>query len=250
MSTSLEVLSKAIQNHQPGVISVRDGGVTNQIEVCFGEEAHEEGMDGFWALMTSGSAKLVDLLVQSQSTIEVAFNTDSATVFFDSALLKKKRQWFKQQLLLKRPEQVSIVERRKGNRELVPHDVEVTGRISPTKQTEGTVCDIAARVWDVSPTGASFLCRADQPLPKMEVGEPLAITLIFNGGEHRLTACHRYTQRLSSSSVKLGVQYDAEAVADPSIAARYQQLLEEIQSLNIRRSFRNTLRNRFSWAPN
>ena len=61
MSTSLEVLSKAIQNHQPGVISVRDNGVTSQIEVRFGEESHEDGLDGFWALMTSGSAKLVRL---------------------------------------------------------------------------------------------------------------------------------------------------------------------------------------------
>lgn len=250
MSTGLDVLNRAIQDRQPGVISVRDGGVTRQIEVRFAHETNEDGVDGFWAQMTDGSARLVDLLVRSQSTVEVAFNTASATVFFDSALLKRKRQWFKQQLLLRRPDQVSIVERRKGNRELVPHDVEVTGRITPTQQTQGTVCDIAARVWDVSPTGASFLCRADQPLPKMEVGEPLAITLVFNGAEHRMTACHRYTQRLSSSSVKLGVQFDAEAGADPAVAARYQQLLEEVQSLNIRRSFRHTLRNRFSVLPN
>lgn len=246
MSTGLDVLYRAIQDRQPGVISVRDGGVTHQIEVRFDAETREDGVDAFWARMTDGSARLVDLLVRSQSTVEVAFNTASATVFFDSSLLKRKRQWFKHQLLLKRPEQLSIVERRKGNRELVPHDVEVTGRITPTQQTQGTVCDIAARVWDVSPTGASFLCRTDQPLPKMEAGEALTITLMYRGSEHRMTACHRYTQRLSSSSVKLGVEFDAAAAADPAVTARYQQLLEEIQSLNIRRSFRHTLRNRFS----
>ena len=250
MSTGLDVLNRAIVDHQPGVISVRDKGVTHQIQVCFIEESTEANLDGVWARMTGGSPKLLNWLLQSQSTIEVAFNTETATVFFDSSLLKQKRQWFTRCLLLKRPEQLSIVERRKGNRELIPRDVEVHGRITPVQQTEGTVCEIAARVWDVSPTGAAFLCRADQPLPKMAVGEPLSITLTYNGSEHKMTACHRYTQRLSSSTVKLGVQSSTDGAADPEAAARYQQMLEEIQSLNIRRSFRHTLRNRFSIQPN
>src|SRR5690242_9756863 len=102
MSTGLDVLNKAIVDNQPGVISVRDNGVTHQIQVCFTEESREEGLDGFWARMTSGSPKLLNWLLQSQTTVEVAFNTESSTVFFDSSLLRKKRQWFTRCLLLKR----------------------------------------------------------------------------------------------------------------------------------------------------
>lgn len=245
MSTGLDVLTKAVVAQQPAIVSIREGGVTHQVHIRFGQETREDDADAIWAQFISGDPKLLPQLAQARATVEVAFNTESATVFFDSEVLRNRRQWFTRSLLLKRPEQLSIVERRKGNRELIPQDVEVHGRITPARQTDGTACDIAARVWDVSPTGAAFLCRADQPMPKMEVGEPLAIILSLNGQEHRMNACHRYTQRLSSSTVKLGVQFNGDEAADPQTMACYQQLLEEMQSLNIRRSFRHTLRKRF-----
>jgi len=250
MSVGLELLEKAIDTGQTGVVSVRDGGHTHEIHVRFTGASVENGESGFWGQVLHGDAAVLDWLVSARATVEVAFNTEQASVFFDSALLKQRRQWFSQRVLLKRPEQLTIIERRKDNREPVPADVEVMARIVRSNGESGTVCELAARVWDVSPTGASFLCRSDQPLPKLEVGEPLSITLLFNGGEHRVNACHRYTQRLSSSSVRLGVQFNAEDKVDPAVSARFRQLLEELQSLRIRRGFREVLRKRFGFNVN
>lgn len=245
MSVSLEMLDKAVESGRDGVISVRDGGTTHQIHVRFAGGGKEDGQDGFWSMVIEGDADVLEWLVRAHATIEVSFNTEQASVFFDSALLKKRKQWFSQRVFMKRPEQVNVIERRKDNREQVPDDVEVAARITRPDDSTSPVCELVARVWDVSPTGASFLCRADQPLPKLAVGEPLAITLIFNGAEHRVTAHHRYTQRLSSSSVRLGVQFNLEDKVDPALAARFRQLVEDLQSLRIRRGFRNVLRRTF-----
>lgn len=250
MSVGLELLDKAIDTGQTGVISVRDGGHTHEVHVRFTGESIQNGESGFWGHVTRGDAEVLDWLVRAQATVEVAFNTEQASVFFDSALLRQRRQWFKKRVLLKRPERLTIIERRKDNREPVPADVEVMARIVRLTAEDGTPCELAARVWDVSPTGASFLCRSDQPLPKLEVGEPLSITLLFNSTEHRVNACHRYAQRLSSSSVRLGVQFNSEDKVDPAASARFRQLLEELQSLRIRRSFRNVLRKRFGFSVN
>ena len=249
MSVGLEVLNRAIEAESSAIVSVREGGATHQVSIRLLTE-EDRAAEGFWAQIVKGDAKLIEGLLQSHATVEVTFNTENASVFFDSVPLKQRRQWFSRRILLRRPEQLTIVERRKDSREPVPRDIEVPAVLARDGGSVETYCEISARVWDVSPTGASFICRADQPIPKLEVGESLSIILLYNGTEHRLTACHRYTQRLSSSSVRLGVQFNAEEAFDPAALARFREMLEELQGLRIRRSFRKMLRKTFHFSPN
>lgn len=250
MNVSLDVLNDAIRGRQEGLISVRDGGAMHQLGVRFTGEGNQDGVQGFWGQLVKGNGELVDWLIKAAATVEVSFNTEKSSVFFDSALLLKQRQWFRERVLLKKPEQLTIVERRKDNRELVPEDVEINAQISRAEQANGPTCDLSARVFDLSPTGASFLCRADQPLPKLEDGEPLSVRFLWSGNEHRAAAWHRHTQRLSSSTVRLGVQFDLKGAVDFTSQARFRALLEQLHSVGIRRSFRSQLRKRFHFDVN
>jgi len=247
MNGGLEVLDRAIAHGQTAVVSVREGGTTRRVYVRFTPIDGEATQDGFWTNVLEDRDHILDDLIRTAATVEVSFNTDQASVFFDSVPIRRRRQWFGRQVLMRHPDQLTLVERRKDSREPIPDDIEVPAILVRGGEGGESYCEIGARVWDLSATGASFLCRADQPLPKLETGEPLAISLIYHGAEHRLNACHRYTQRLSSSSVRLGVQFNAQDSVDPSALARFRQLLEDLESLRIRRTFRGALRQTFSF---
>jgi c-di-GMP-binding flagellar brake protein YcgR len=238
MSDNQDVLTQAIERRQEGVITVRDGGVTHQITLRFAQEARQADQDGFWSDVLRGDSQWLEWLINAKATVEVSFNSPWSSVFFDSAVLAQRVRRRVPQAFLSKPQRLSIVQRRQDNREPVPQDIEMVAQLTRINHQEGPPCELVARVFDVSATGASFVCRADQPLPRLEIGEPLSILLVFNEVGHQVLASHRYTQRLSGTSVRIGVEFDKHEAAS---AQKFQQYLADLEELRVRRTFRSAL---------
>src|SRR5438874_1980692 len=61
------------------------------------------------------------------------------------------------------------------------------------------------RIWDLSPQGASVIAPVSQGLLSAPSTERLWVFISYNGFEHRLAARVRHTEKLSSSSLRLGL---------------------------------------------
>ena len=101
---------------------------------------------------------------------------------------------------------------------------------------------LRAQLWDISLTGAAFLCPLHPDLPEPGVGEAFAVLLTFQEFEFRFNARCRHVQRLSSTSLRAGMEFHAEKELDPPSLSRFNQMLEELEALRIRRTFRSALR--------
>lgn len=234
-----DVLSQAIEQGREATITVRDGGVTHQIALRLAQPDRYGGQEGFWGDVVRGDSQWLDWLISAKATVEISFSTPWSSVFFDGAVLAKRERKRLQQAFVANPQKMSIVQRRQDNREPIPDDIEMVAQLTRVNHQGGPPCELVARVFDVSATGASFICRADQPLPRMEIGEPLSILLVFNEVGHQVVGSHRYTQRLSSTSVRIGVEFDKQ---ETSSARKFQQYLADLQELRVRRTFRTALR--------
>src|SRR5687767_11878553 len=120
-----DVLMNAFENRLPAVLSVRDpGGGTQQLPVRLLAECDEAGGEGIWAQLEPEAVALVAPMLQSGQTVELTFSTTDAKVYFDTAVLKKNRNfWFNRTVLLRLPESVTVLEQRKSAREWVPEEV-------------------------------------------------------------------------------------------------------------------------------
>jgi hypothetical protein len=237
---SLQVVNKAVADRVHGIISAREGDLTHRISVRFaGDEPTEEHL-GFWARIVEGEPGVLHNLIETGSTLEVSFRTQTASIFFDTIPLRERRKLFSHRVLLRYPDHITIIERRKDSRETVAEEIVIEARMQP----EGDATQWIGRLWDISPTGASFLCGTNPPPPKLALDDPLSIALSFNHAERKLIALHRYTQPLSSSTVRLGVQFPAGGDFDPK-SEWFLEMVEHLRSRRIRDTFRHTLRKTF-----
>lgn len=229
------LLSEAIANRDQVFLSTgidRSGQLVARLDGGVNEVDHT-----FAATITEGDAQLLDPMVVDGRPLEVSFTTPSARVFFDSIPLKRERKWFRHRLLLRWPEQLTVVERRSGGREPVGDDMPLVGMLSA--RLSGA--NLRGRLFDLSHTGAAFLCPIHPDLPKPIVGEGYAVILTHPEQEYRFNATCRHVQHLSSSSLKVGMEFRADKDLDPPSLARFKRMLEDMEASRIRRTFRSTL---------
>jgi len=204
--------------------------------------AHTELPDppGFYAALQGGRGSLVDDLVKKCVPVEVCFRTPEARVYFDTLVLKKKKNfWINRQVLLKYPTTVQPIEQRSSDREYVPDHIRVLARLSREGATDW------CPVLDVGDGGASLVYPAARPFLQIEPGAMCQVQFSLDGGSAvGVTAQHRYTQQLSSNSVRLGLQFRVDAMSPEAVKA-FRQLLAEIGRVRLTRSFRHTLRKFF-----
>ena len=148
--------------------------------------------------------------------------------------------------LLKYPTNVQAVEQRNSDREYVPDHIRILARLAADAPGATNIVGFDCRIMDLSPGGASLICPTERSLVSLEPGQPLRVAISFDGrAPICLRAQHRYTQHLSTNSLRVGLQFNPDA-ASPQTATAFQQLLTELETLRLTRSFRSTLQKRIN----
>jgi hypothetical protein len=234
---SFAVLSKAIEKHFPAAIGIVAKNKRSAIHVKLASESTAPGEEGFWVEVVGGDAKLLDQLIASRHPVELCFNDDGAKVFFDTVVLKKKRLFmFNRMVLLENPQNVQVVEQRKNTREWIPEDLDISAQVT----RPSTSSEFSARLWDLSTGGASLICPIEK-LADLQSGEDLAVEIQFAGNSLKLAARHCYAQSLSVNSIRIGVQFTDPANLPLADAASFKALLEDLENQRVRRGFRESL---------
>jgi hypothetical protein len=241
MNESLKLLVDAIDEHVQATITVRDTDATSVVYVRLIEtSASEHGF--FWAEVLEGDKRLMRRLAKSGALVEMSFNWAYSSVFFDTKVLENRKRFFKpRRLLMSNPEKLTVIERRKDGRERVPDNLNVVACITRAQESERQA-QVVTRVWDLSPTGASLICPPSEELLAIKPGERLSIALQFEKMQRTLEVHHRYTQPLSSSSVRLGVQFVEHDATNPAVMELYQRLLDDLKKYRIRGGLHQILR--------
>ena len=203
--------------------------------------------EGFYAELHGSAGSLIDDLINQFIPVEVCFRTDVARVYFDTLILKKKKHfWLNKQVIFKYPANVQALEQRNSDREYIPDHIHILARLACYAPGATTMSEFDCRAMDLSPGGASLICPTDRTLATLEPGQPLRVAISFDGrAPICLKAQHRYTQHLSTNSLRVGLQFDKES-ASPQTATAFQQLLSELETLRLTRSFRSTLQKRIN----
>jgi hypothetical protein len=233
MSTAIpDVLSKAIENRAPAVLSAGEAKDRRDVLIQFTLLRTDMSDLGFWARVHHGDAKLIDKLIKSAEEVGVAFSTSTAKINFRTAIVKKRRRHFIQKLLLlKWPEKISQVEQRHKPRVWVPDRFRLAAKIE-TLSASGEVLDVApVRVWDLGLEGASVICPNQFSL---RLNNESTIQLTMQSPEspkqHSYLATQRHLTRLSDQKLRLGLQFNA--TADPSTAPAQRALKALINELD------------------
>lgn len=236
-----EQLDKAIQKRLPARLCASVADVRHQLDIRFMQLVDPPGPDaGFWAEL-SEDRPFLDRLIKDAATVEISFNLDDAKVFFDSTILRKRsRYWAKKLVLLKFPERLSVVEQRGSTRTFVPDDIAVYAKVFRASGPGAHEPLVAWRLFDLSAGGAGIICPRDQRLLSLKPGEPLYVIVTHNDRGIPLAATHRYTQVLSASSVRLGIQFN-DAQPRP-VREEFERLLAHLTEMRTSRHIIQTVR--------
>ena len=231
MSTNFQVLSAAIENRKAATIRLggRRAGDRLQIRLLVAEKQH--GDEGIWVELLRGETRRVDQLIAAQALVEVSFISGPMRVFFETTILSRRHAFMRgERLMLAWPLRLRVSERRGGDRERVPREVDVAACL----QLGDGADPMPLYVWDLSPTGASFLCPPGKRPPKFGPSQRLHVTLTFWGEDHSIVVCHRHTQTLAGGRVRVGVEFEEKAPGKPDIPPPLIKLLEDLKSSRIR----------------
>src|ERR1051325_397104 len=88
---NVDVLSKALEEHSPAVISSGEGNDRRDLLVTFTTARTDASGVGFWTRVHVGDAKLIDKLIKSESEVGFSFNTASAKINCKTKVLKRRR---------------------------------------------------------------------------------------------------------------------------------------------------------------
>lgn len=231
MSTNLQVLTAAIEHRKTATIRLGGRRAEDRLQIRLLVAEKQHGDEGIWVELLRGDASGVDRLIATQALVEVSFISGPMRVFFETTILSRRRAFMRgERLMLAWPLRLRVSERRGGNRERVPREVEVAARLQLGDGTD----PMPLYVWDLSPTGASFLWPPGKRPPKFASGQRLDITLTFWGEEHPIVVCHRHTQTLAGGRVRLGVEFEEKIPGQPDIPPPLVRLLDDLKSSRIR----------------
>jgi hypothetical protein len=233
MTSGFAVFREAIQIRT--CVTVREGNDTDGRRFLMQLQAAAPGEESFWCRLLEGNTSDLDKLIRSGTEVEVSFANFNSHVFFDTVMLTRK--WWGSRVQLRWPLNMHIVERRESSREPIPDDVVVKAMLS---DAEGKV-RVEARLGDISMTGASFLCENSEPLAVIQKGGTIGLEVKYGPHQHRLAAVCRYSRPISPGLVRVGTQFEAEKILTGAALTRFRTMLEELERLRVRRTFRTQL---------
>lgn len=250
LASGIQMLNHAIETARGGELCAYTGEDRHQLPIRFSPEPVGKEADAFWCHVPDARARLLKQLAEANAVAEISFTTPEAHVFFDTSVVARRRGWFARALLLRRPQLITVVERRQGGgREMIPEELELPAVLRPKSPAGQPAATFRGRVWDISRTGASFLCRSNQPIPTLPQGEGLSAVFHISKARHTLHGTHRYTQRLSAATVRIGMQFDTPIPVDGSACHPLTQFIEDMKGRRMRDTFRKALQKRFHYEP-
>ena len=233
MTSGFAVLRESVANRTR--VTVCHGTDMNTGRYLMQLESIVGGEESFWCRMLEGDWAQLEKLIRSNCEVEVSFATINSHVFFTSAILRRK--WWGSRVQMQWPLRMQIIERRESSREPIPDDVVVKAMLSDAASR----VRVQARLGDISLTGASFLCETSEPLSAFQNGHTIRIEVAYGGQQHRVDAICRNSRPVSETLVRIGTQFDAEKAMTTGPLARFRMMLEELERLRVRRTFRTQL---------
>lgn len=234
MSTSLHVLSKAIEGRRPAVVRCRSASGDAQLHVHFLVDGRPGGDGGFWAELADGDVVLIDRLVAGQSPVHVSFASGHSRIHFDTTLLLRRKPFMRgERLLLAWPAALRVAERRRSGREPAVDQVTVQARL---RAGANDTIEHPLAVWDLTPGGGSFVFDPALLSEPLKLGQALNICLSYAGVDHWVAACPRHSQPLPDGRIRLGVEFDAGQSSILESSEWFQRALQDMRVLRERRS--------------
>lgn len=244
MSQNFTALKEAIRRRATAVIKGRAGDADCRFEMRLVSEGDApNGEHGVWCELTSGDTTLMERMITVQAPIHVTFDCGRISVSFASGLVLRKRKLFGgDQVLLGWPGKLDIRERRRSERVTIPESVSVPARLIRADSLPVPNGDLPLTLLDLSTTGAGLLCPTGDPPLDFRPGEGLEICLLLMGTDAWIHARHRHTQIMPDGRARIGVEFAPDTGLDSRIQALLQATVELLKAEHVRSTLGAALR--------
>jgi len=228
--TEHDVLERMARDRREATVTIvdRPGAVW---QVRFVAICNEEA--GIWAQPTLSHWTEINYAMANRCEVEVAVSIDRVRHTFRTTIARRDpRLWINQVLtvdafLLRAPRDIRVEERRTTARYMVPDGGTIFARLTRPAPAHPTV---EVRPWDLSATGAGFVCPYDQHLLRMKPGDTLEVLIHYRGKNINTPAEICFSRALSGRVLKLGVRFKPDGMDDAS-AANLRELLDDLTRL-------------------
>jgi hypothetical protein len=233
--TCFELFKEAVDGKKRALLRGVVDGATHEHQLRFLRHATQDEGRGVWAEVLGGDKRALELEYRQKTGVEVSFSADDAMAFFDTLIEYRQTTLLfrERRLLLRAPNKISVVQQRKDGRVWVPDQTRLTSRLSKVtiEHDNQTATIIPGRVWDLSLSGASFICAVDPMLAGLRQDERLELELEYPGNlKIAKTASVCYARPLSMRSVRLGVQFVKDPAQPETDDTDMKRLLQELES--------------------
>jgi len=244
MSQNFTALQEAIRRRATAVIKGRAGDAACRFEMrLISDGESPTGEHGIWSELTRGDSALLERMIAVQAPIHVTFDCGRISVSFASGFVVRKRKLFGgDQVLLGWPGKLEIRERRRSERVTIPDSVSIPARLIRADSLPVPNGDLPLSLLDLSTTGAGMLCPTLDPPLDFRPGEGLEICLLLGGTEAWIHATHRHTQVMPDGRARIGVEFAPDTGLDAHTQALLQATVESLKAEHVRSTLGAALR--------
>ena len=244
MSQNFTALQEAIRRRATVVVKGRAGDAACRFEMrLVGEGEAPNGEHGIWCELASGDSALLERMIAVQAPALVTFDCGRVGVSFASGFVLRKRKLFGgDQVLIGWPGKLEIRERRRSERVSIPESVSIPARLIRADSLPVPNGDLPLTLLDLSTTGAALLCPTVKPPLDFRPGEALEICLLLMGAETWIHAKHRHTQVMPDGRARIGIEFAPDTGLNASTHGLLQSTVESLKAENVRSTLGAALR--------
>jgi hypothetical protein len=228
--TDHDVLERIARERREATVSIvdRPGAVW---QVRFVAISNQEA--GVWAQPTLSHWTEINYAMANGCEVEVAVSIERVRHTFRTTIARRdQRLWINDTFavdafLLRAPRDIRVEERRAQARYMVPDGGTIFAQLTRPANERPTV---EVRPWDLSATGAGFVCPYDQHLLRMKPGDTLDVLIHYRGKNINTPAEVCFSRALSGRVLKLGVRFKPDGM-DEASAANLRELLDDLTRL-------------------
>ena len=230
MTTCLpEVLDKVVKERVAAVLSL-PGDPTRQWPIRF---LAVESDQGLWVQVTDERCGSLNPFVAAETELQVHIHLERQRYTFRTpALRRNKHYWLNESvmldaLLLQMPAEVTTDDRRARARLLVPDSSSAFAQIiCPSSPA------IQVKPWDISASGASFLCSYNPVLAAIKPGQQVGFVINYHSRKFSGSGTVCMTRPLTGRVTKMGIQFVEDSL-DATAKQALEFLLGELSRLDV-----------------
>ena len=229
-ATEQDVLERMVRERREATVSITDrpGAVW---QVRFVALASDEA--GVWAQPVQSHWSEINFAIAGGLQVDVSVSLDRVRHTFRTTIARRDQQlWVNEKFtvdafLLRAPREIRVEERRTAPRYMVPDGGTIFAQL--TRPTDAHA-SVEARPWDLSASGAGFVCPYDASLLRMQPGDSLDVLIHYRGRNINTPAEVCFSRALSGRVLKLGVRFKTSGM-DEASAANLRELLDDLTRL-------------------